>query len=60
MDHAPAELRADGCYVGLTTDHLNVQAVMDRVRSPEAGAIVMFAGQRTLRLLTRQHAFFTM
>lgn len=44
MDQESAELQENGCYVALTTDHLNVQTVMDRVRSPEAGAIVIFAG----------------
>lgn len=39
------ELTVDGCYVALTNDLLNVQAVMDRVRSPQAGAIVIFAGE---------------
>ncbi|POR34186.1 Molybdopterin synthase catalytic subunit [Tolypocladium paradoxum] len=38
------ELSEEGCHVGLTRDHLNIQATMDRVRSPEAGAIVLFAG----------------
>ncbi|KAI4604323.1 Molybdopterin synthase catalytic subunit [Pestalotiopsis sp. 9143b] len=38
------ELQEEGCYVGLTHDLLNVQNVMDRVRSPQAGAIVLFAG----------------
>ncbi|KAM0243491.1 hypothetical protein ACHAPO_000341 [Fusarium lateritium] len=33
------------CYVALTHDHLNPQAIMDRVRSPSAGAIVLFAGK---------------
>ncbi|KAM0307656.1 hypothetical protein ACHAPM_000379 [Fusarium culmorum] len=32
------------CYVALTHNHLNAQAIMDRVRSPSAGAIVLFAG----------------
>ncbi|KAI1069726.1 hypothetical protein LB507_008366 [Fusarium sp. FIESC RH6] len=32
------------CYVALTHDHLDAQAIMDRVRSPSAGAIVLFAG----------------
>jgi molybdopterin synthase catalytic subunit len=43
MDEA-AELCDDGCYVALTHNHLNVQEVMERVRSPQAGAIVLFAG----------------
>ncbi|KAG5922905.1 hypothetical protein E4U42_005160 [Claviceps africana] len=38
------ELSHDTCHVALTTDHLSPQAVMDRVRSPGAGAIVLFAG----------------
>ncbi|KAF5130850.1 Molybdopterin synthase catalytic subunit [Metarhizium anisopliae] len=38
------ELSSEGCYVALTRDHLNVQTIMDRVRSPAAGAIVLFAG----------------
>jgi len=33
------------CYVALTHDQLNAQAIMDRVRSPSAGAIVLFAGK---------------
>lgn len=44
MDQQDTELHETGCYVALTTDHLNVPAAMDRVRSPEAGAIVIFAG----------------
>ncbi|PFH56723.1 hypothetical protein XA68_16099 [Ophiocordyceps unilateralis] len=38
------ELSGDGCHVSLTKEHLSVGAVMDRVRSPEAGAIVLFVG----------------
>ncbi|PHH75979.1 hypothetical protein CDD80_1910 [Ophiocordyceps camponoti-rufipedis] len=38
------ELSGHGSYVSLTNDHLSIGAVMDRVRSPEAGAIVLFAG----------------
>ncbi|KAI1408204.1 Molybdopterin biosynthesis MoaE [Hypoxylon sp. FL1857] len=44
MDGETTEIKEDGCYVGLTHHHLNLQDVMDRVRSPQAGAIVMFAG----------------
>lgn len=36
----------EGCYVALTHDLLDVKGIMDRVRSPEAGAIVLFAGER--------------
>jgi molybdopterin synthase catalytic subunit len=45
MGDQVSELQENECYVGLTHDHLNVQNVMDRVRSPEAGAIVLFAGK---------------
>ncbi|KAL6857865.1 hypothetical protein ACO1O0_005308 [Amphichorda felina] len=38
------ELSDGNCHVALTNDHLNVQEVMDKVRSPAAGAIVLFAG----------------
>lgn len=38
------ELSEDNCYVALTNDHLNAQQIMDKVRSPAAGAIVLFAG----------------
>ncbi|RDL36089.1 Molybdopterin synthase catalytic subunit [Venustampulla echinocandica] len=32
------------CYVALTDDPLDAKSIMDRVRSPKAGAIVLFAG----------------
>ncbi|KAK3330530.1 Molybdopterin biosynthesis MoaE [Apodospora peruviana] len=38
------QLDEDGCYVALTHDHLNAQSIIDHVRSPAAGAIVLFAG----------------
>lgn len=41
------ELQEQDCYVALTHDHLNAQNVIDRVRSPKAGAIVLFAGMRS-------------
>ncbi|KAI1140969.1 Molybdopterin biosynthesis MoaE [Hypoxylon sp. FL0543] len=44
MASEATEIKEDGCYVGLTHGHLNLQSVVDRVRSPQAGAIVMFAG----------------
>jgi hypothetical protein len=34
----------DGVYVSLTHEPLNPMKIMDLVRSPEAGAIVLFAG----------------
>ncbi|KAK4232237.1 Molybdopterin synthase catalytic subunit [Podospora fimiseda] len=37
-------LSEEGIYVALTSDHLNAQSIIDRVRSPSAGAIVLFAG----------------
>jgi molybdopterin synthase catalytic subunit len=48
MDSQETELAGDGCFVALTHDLLNIQEVIDRVRSPTAGAIVMFAGQSTM------------
>ncbi|KAI0424289.1 Molybdopterin biosynthesis MoaE [Xylaria sp. FL1042] len=44
MEPRLTERCEEGCYVALTYDHLQVQDVMDRVRSPQAGAIVLFAG----------------
>ncbi|KAH7381794.1 Molybdopterin biosynthesis MoaE [Cadophora sp. MPI-SDFR-AT-0126] len=38
------EMVEDGCYIALTSDLLDAKAMMDRVRSPKAGAIVLFAG----------------
>ncbi|KAH7316628.1 Molybdopterin biosynthesis MoaE [Stachybotrys elegans] len=38
------EISEEQCYVALTHDHLDAKQVMDRVRSPAAGAIVLFAG----------------
>lgn len=31
-------------YVSLTYDELDAKAMMDRVKSPKAGAVVLFAG----------------
>lgn len=45
QEEQPWHLSEGPCYVGLTHDHLNAQEVMDRVRSPAAGAIVLFAGK---------------
>lgn len=38
------ELREEGCFVALTDDVLQPLAIMDLVRSPQAGAIVLFSG----------------
>lgn len=39
------ELSEQDCHVSLTHNHLNYQTVVDSVRSPSAGAIVVFAGK---------------
>lgn len=44
MSESRAEVQEAGCYVALTHGLLQVSEIMDRVRSPEAGAIVLFAG----------------
>ncbi len=43
----------DGCYVALTHAPLHAQEIIDRVRSPAAGAIVLFAGEAVSRCCTR-------
>ncbi len=52
MADGPADperlLEDEGCYVALTNASLSAQSIMDRVRSPSAGAIVLFAGERLL------------
>ena len=37
-------LQDGSCFVALTNDTLNINAIMDKVRSPKAGALVLFAG----------------
>lgn len=39
------EIQEDGSYVALTHEHLDIKTTMDLVRSPKAGAIVLFAGR---------------
>ncbi|KAF3765029.1 Molybdopterin biosynthesis MoaE [Cryphonectria parasitica EP155] len=39
-----SERHEPGIYVALTRNVLDPKSIMDRVRSPEAGAIVLFAG----------------
>jgi molybdopterin synthase catalytic subunit len=39
------ELEDEAVHVALTYDHLDVVPIMNRVRSPKAGAIVLFAGE---------------
>jgi molybdopterin synthase catalytic subunit len=43
-NNTPTEFEEDGVYVALTHDTLNAVAIMDKVRSPKAGAVVLFAG----------------
>jgi molybdopterin synthase catalytic subunit len=38
------ELQEDECYVALTHEPLDIKKITDQVRSPKAGAIVVFAG----------------
>ncbi|OTB04009.1 hypothetical protein M426DRAFT_23324 [Hypoxylon sp. CI-4A] len=38
------QISEDDCWVGLTYDNLDLNEAVARVRSPQAGAIVMFAG----------------
>ena len=38
-------IKEDGISVALTHGSLDARAVMNEVRSPKAGAIVLFAGQ---------------
>lgn len=40
----PTEFEEDGIFVALTHDTLDAVAIMNKVRSPKAGAIVLFAG----------------
>lgn len=40
------ELQEGECYVALTHNNLDAKTAIDRVRSPKAGAIVLFAGDR--------------
>ncbi|KAI5253022.1 Molybdopterin biosynthesis MoaE [Aureobasidium subglaciale] len=40
----PTELTEDGIFVALTHDTLDAITIMNKVRSPKAGAIVLFAG----------------
>ena len=44
----------EGVHVSLTTEPLNIMTVVNDVRSPKAGATVLFAGrQQPFCLLTR-------
>jgi molybdopterin synthase catalytic subunit len=39
------ELSEEAIHVELTYDHLDAVSIMNKVRSPKAGAIVLFAGR---------------
>jgi molybdopterin synthase catalytic subunit len=43
-NNAPTQFEEDGVFVALTHDPLDAVAIMNKVRSPKAGAIVLFAG----------------
>ncbi|KAH7362247.1 MoaE protein-domain-containing protein [Plectosphaerella cucumerina] len=43
-DRGPWTLTSPGCHVSLTYDTLSPSAALDLVRSPRAGALVLFAG----------------
>ena len=38
-------IQEGGVFIELTHNHLEISAIMDRVRSPKAGAMVLFAGE---------------
>ena len=44
FDLEVTEAEEEGIFVGLTNDVLDPAAIMNKVRSPKAGAIVLFAG----------------
>lgn len=46
----------DGCWVGLTSEVLDAATIMDQVRSPKAGAIVLFAGT-AIHVATHCHTY---
>lgn len=43
-DTSETSLTSPGIYVGLTHETLDAKPIMDKVRSPQAGATVLFAG----------------
>lgn len=48
-DSQPKYLSDENIHVELTEDPLDVLSIMDRVRSPKAGAIVFFAGAKLVQ-----------
>jgi hypothetical protein len=55
VQDSTAEHSEDGIYVALTHEHLDPLAIMNKVRSPSAGAIVLFAGAAFLHTYS-EHA----
>lgn len=47
-------LSGQDVYVSLTYDELDAKAMMDRVKSPKAGAVVLFAGKHSLKRAKRR------
>lgn len=47
VDQSDTEMsrEGDGVYVGLTNDALELISIVNRVKSPKAGAIVTFSGR---------------
>jgi len=45
-ENHPMTREEENIFVGLTHEHLNVDSIMAKVKSPKAGAIVLFAGKR--------------
>jgi molybdopterin synthase catalytic subunit len=41
----PAFVEEEGIHVGITHEYLDVMTSMNKVKSPKAGAIVLFAGK---------------
>ena len=44
----PLPRSEDGLYVQLTYSHLDIASIIQKVKSPEAGAIVTFTGDNDL------------
>lgn len=44
---SPTKIEEENIHVEITYDHLDVNSVISKVKSPKAGAIVLFAGKPT-------------
>jgi hypothetical protein len=42
---SPTKLEEESIHVEITYDHLNINSIISQVKSPKAGAIVLFAGE---------------